>query len=304
MATTRTITARFAMGLSAVLLTSSPAQANLWLAHGGSGNGASPANGQIGIYTAPNSFAALATYPRVSGLAASDNVVYAYVPGGFDAQGRLVTLDPITGGELTSVLEPLNTDGDADPNPPVHLSIGDLAYDPITGTLYGAGNFGAGGSYDLFTIDPTDASRTAVGDLRPTLEPGNGIGMSIAFNDAGELFVLDSVSEAFLQVNPNDGSVISNTTLTLPAGAGNAGIGLGFDRDSGLFIASYFTGTAFGDLSGLMSIDPNNGFATADLGNFGDARSIHDIAFVIPEPTTAALLGLGGLALLRRRGNA
>lgn len=308
----QTLSPRFLTVLAFASLTclASPAAraGQLWISHGGNlGSGGGPA-GQVGVYTAPTTFTPVQSYGRVSGLAAGNGRIYAYVGAGFPpAPGQLKTLDASTGNEVASITEPLNTDG----NNGGHLTLGDLAVDPTTGLLWGASAFGstAGGvpqEWGLYTIDPADGSRTFVGSPwlaindRRTQVPGfNPYNMSIAFDASGELYGAFENTDYVVHLDKTDGTLISGSTLTLPAGAAKIGIGLGFDFDSGLLVANYET-TA-DTYSGLLTIDSANGFATAVLGDFGDSRSIHDIAYV-PEPTTLVLLVLGGMALLRCRG--
>ena len=72
-------------------------------------------------------------------------------------------------------------------------------------------------------------------------------------------------------------------------------LGLDISGTSGVAYASLQSGPN----SVLYTIDLGTGLATS-VGQITSGNLIRDLT-VVPEPTTAAVLGLGGLALLRRR---
>jgi hypothetical protein len=99
-----------------------------------------------------------------------------------------------------------------------------------------------------------------------------GMEFSIALADIGSPAVGDVISISAM-INNGDHNFLSNQILGgLPAPQGN----LGGDGAGGFV----------GDLSGV------------DFGNFG---GFQDFVVVIPEPSSLGLLGLGAIALLRRR---
>ncbi|MEM6561811.1 MAG: hypothetical protein AAF656_09430, partial [Planctomycetota bacterium] len=137
-----------------------------------------------------------ATNPRFTGsdvLAdiafGPDGLLYAFTDGigvvnGVAAPSSLLTIDPATGA--TTVV---GSSG-------LLLSEGDLAFQPGTGTLFGIST--VNGVVDLITFDTTTGAASVVGTLAIT-----GDGSGLAFDDAGQLFVLDTTvinpsTEAFL----------------------------------------------------------------------------------------------------------
>ncbi len=176
--------------------------------------------------------------------------------------------------------------------------VGGLAYDPTGDRFFGLAN-GLGGASSLFEID-TGAMTTTL--LDGAL--GFGLAGGLTFNgDDGMLYALGSdfgFTQTLFSIDP---SVAGSS-----AAASNAlGMGIigGVDYDS--VTGSYFavgneTGSSElldvalgGDDTSLFGLSPFPSFTFSALTNLNGGVA------VVPEPTTAVLLGLGLVALGTRR---
>ena len=81
---------------------------------------------------------------------------------------------------------------------------GDIAFDPTTGILYGVDSQG-----ELFTINTATGACTAVGDV----SAGNIDISAMAFDDAGDLYVVDSFGPTLLKLNKANAQVISSKQI-------------------------------------------------------------------------------------------
>lgn len=200
---------------------------------------------------------------------------------GIDIAGEaLVTLDETTGA-TTGTTAITNARG----------QITSIAFDPVTGVLYGNNtqSFG-GGSGALFTIDTMTGVASYIG------ETGYSNIFALGFDQNGALFGIDDSTDTFLSIDTTTGAGTAIATLNF---------GYLFDMAS-----DPETGTMYVSQSGggntLHEIDTGTGTLTA-VGPFGAAENIAGLAFgaVSPVPIPGALPlligGLGALGALRRR---
>jgi hypothetical protein len=190
----------------------------------------------------------------------------------------LVQIDPLTGNTVNTVAISGTRAG----------RITSLAYDPVTGVLFGntTPGFGDADGDDLYTIDPVTGAATPVGSI------GFNDVFALGFDQAGNLFgVADSTNE-LIGINTGSG-----------AGALIAGLQLGllFDiasrpEDNVMFAIDSGTATTY-------TLDTSNGNLTG-VGAWAGPSNLVGLAFAsVPEPTTLALLGLAlaALGLIRRK---
>lgn len=193
----------------------------------------------------------------------------------------IAQINPDTGALISSAAITRSSDGAV-------ISIGDLAYQSSTGTIFGIGSNSAtvstGG--ELFTIDTGTGLATLVGN---TMQSRGG---GIAFAPNGTLYFLE-----FNELHTLDaltGGVLTTVNLSTPIGEG-----LAVRSDGTLF------GTAPGSMGdGIFTIDPLTGLVTT-VGTTGIGAT-SDLAFrpmAVAEPGTLAIFGLGllGLGLASRK---
>lgn len=173
---------------------------------------------------------------------------------------------------------------------------GDLSVDPTTGQLYGVQSFGAD---RLYTIDTASGAGTPVGAII-----ANGDISAIAFDDAGNLFALDTGNDVLYRVDSGTAAILQTYPLMLGPTTVDLGpsAGMVFDSVSGnLYFADggpngtdqfYLFSTAlqilfpFGQLTLPGGVPLENGLS--------------GMAYV-PEPATACMLLAAGLLIRRRR---
>ena len=199
---------------------------------------------------------------------------------GIDISGAtLRTFNPAT-GLPTGAVSLLNAAG-------APVAITSIAYDVVTGTLYGNTAVGFGAPADtLYSINPVTGLVTAVGAI------GFTDVYALGFDQSGTLFGVADLTNELIAINTGTG-----------AGALIAGLSLGFvydiasrPEDNAMFLADSGTFS-------LYTLNTASG-ATSLVGPYGSSLNIVGLAFLtVPEPAALALfaVGLAGLGWARRR---
>jgi hypothetical protein len=263
---------------------------------------------------------------------AEAGVIFAATAAG--AAGELYTLDPATGAVIADI-GPLN-DASA-----VNYPITGLAFNPLTGTLYGS--TGNAGSVDamLVTINPLTAQVSVVGPFNagPTNSNGDPSTMAdIDFDGAGNLYGVASIGGPNLySINPATGqaTLVGANGVSTSTSGGGLGISPGgifygtptasrfgtYNSTTGAFTnianpakptgggaygaLSFGDGTLYGLNVGAGS-PPSTAIATFDLATgattlVGTTLSSLDAIAYVPEPTTFGMVLLASAAALGRR---
>jgi len=260
------------------------------------------------------------------GLAATQAEAQTLFGATSSGHGELYTLNPATGG-VSQDIGPLN-DASA-----VNYSVSGLAFDPITGVLYGSTGAVSGNS--LLTINPTTGLVTVIGSFG-----GTATMTDLAFDSSGNLYGISSsgganlysinlasglatkVGSSGLSFTEGGGLAISSGGIcygapipgefgtydlttgaythiaspATPVGAGTSYAGLAFDGST-LYGDNLAAGSG-GGVTHLVMIDPTTGNVT-DIGP--SVTHLDAIAFSlepIPEPGTIGLFSVGGLVTL------
>ncbi len=153
-----------------------------------------------------------------------------------------------------------------------------------TGQLYGYSTNPASAAR-FFSIDRNTGQATGISD------PGFAGFGSLGFVAAtSTMYVADTVGDQLFSIDRTTGV----TTLVGPFGvASQVGVGMAYDPAFGM-LAVNNSGT-----DALYSLNLQTGAATL-IANLTTSNML-SLEFVIPAPGAAAVVGLGGLALLRRR---
>ncbi len=174
----------------------------------------------------------------------------------------------------------------------IDVTEGDLAFDPISGQLYGTQSTGGD---RLYTINPTTGLGTIVGTIAQNADISG-----MAFDASGTLWVLDTAAfpQTLYTVNPLTAGIINSYSLIGDTLGSTAG--MSFDPDTGwLYIVHGDQFAAPGTNKLYFMTDPTGGFLR-EVGLTGVTQGFSGLLF-IPEPGTLALLFVAGSCLIRRR---
>jgi hypothetical protein len=239
-----------------------------------------------------NTSTGAATNPRPTGLT-SPLAGITFGPG-----GTLYGLTTISGAQPNSLVTINTTTGAASVVGSTGLNTileGDLAFSP-GGTLYGVQQAVSG--RQLFTINTATGAGTLVGVVTTT-----GDLSAMSFAPSGSLYMLDTINDLLLTVNPATAAITGSVALSTPLGDV---AGFTYDSSLGQFLV------ADGDVSGtdsLYTLNVTTGLLTL-IGPTGLAQGLAGLAsdtgvgVAVPVPAAAygglALLGLVAYARRRR----
>ncbi|MBI5866320.1 MAG: hypothetical protein HZB38_17760 [Planctomycetes bacterium] len=227
----------------------------------------------------------IATDPRAT--------VYGLVGIAFDAQANsLYGMTTFAGDPPNALVSISLSDGTGQMIGPTGLPFiyeGDLALDPLTGTLFGVQNAIAG-RRELFTLNTATGAATTVGSIAPT-----GDFSALAFSPDGTLFAIntsgDSTSSVLVTLNPSTGAILSSGSLGV--NLGNTA-GLAFHPETGVgYVADG------GNLGTDSLYELNNNGSLRLIGHTGITTGFAGLTFV-PEPATFAALLLLTFRRLRK----
>jgi hypothetical protein len=164
---------------------------------------------------------------------------------------------------------------------------GDLAFDPITGNLYGVQSVPSlgSGARDLFELNTSTGQATVIGSVRTA----GGDLSAMVFDNSGNLFIVDTTSATLLRVDKSTATIIGSVDLSVHS-LGELG-GMAFDPQTG---TAYFgNGIVVNGIStsgSLYTLDPSTGALTS----VGPSVALAGLSFTpVPEPATLLLLGFG-----------
>jgi len=165
-----------------------------------------------------------------------------------------------------------------------------LSVDP-NGTFYASASGGAGLN-NLYTINPA----TGVSALVGPMTNATAIFIDIAIDRNGLMYTNDITSDHLFSVNKATGAVAD---IGATGQATNFAQGMDFDWDTNTLYATLYTG---GGTGVYASINTATGAATTLVSTTSwNAEMEMAVKAGIPEPASISLLGLAGLATLRRR---
>ncbi len=149
----------------------------------------------------------------------------------------------------------------------------------LGGTHFGAGGNGFGTSTELFAIDPLSGVSALVG-VSPFSYAGD-----LAEHPATGVLYAATTNPFLVTVDQSDASMVTLGPLS------EAMVGLAFSQDGRLWAVS--------SGSKLYEIDPSNGSGSYVMDVLGVSFDL--ASEVVPEPSTALLIGLGLAVLGARR---
>ena len=179
-------------------------------------------------------------------------------------------------------------------------TLGDMSYDHFSGRMLGIGTSGVSGSgARLYEINTTTGVATSLGTIGGGFTEGFTVSMAVRPSD-GLIFLHGIESDRWHTVNP--GTLVA--TALDPLGVNtNFGQGASFHAGSNTLYHAMLTIDG-GNVSRLATINQVTGAPTF-LGNMGvGLNQVGDIAFPVPTPGSALVLGAATLLMARRRRNA
>jgi len=217
----------------------------------------------------------------------------------FDNAGNLFASTNLATNFLTTI----NPNTGAASNPrgsglAAGFTISDLSWDRLNNRMLALATQGVSGtSPQIYQLNTTTGAATFLGTVAADTD---GVDVSLAVRADGQIFLHGVATDRWYSVNPN---TFVGTPLGLEGVDTNFGQGGTFDHSTTTLYHAAFNNTSFA--GELWSVNQVSGAGTF-LGAFGtnlglSTLQITDMAIPVPEPTCAALLGLGGVTLLRRR---
>jgi hypothetical protein len=259
------------VALGAANLYSAPGSSILFAGLGSNSNGSSPNDGSLALINQTTGAVSILVQPSgvpsIFGLTFDPTgVLFAtaqIAPGSALSGSELFQLNPLTGVVVIGVAITDGVNG---------ISIGSLAIQPGTGTLYGmrTANDGLGGQGGLYVIDKVSGLATLLGNS------GHYFG-AIAFAADGTLYL------ASADLDPGTGNVINPFLLTVDPSSGATLNTVPLAQEVDALAVRPEDGALFGGSLGvtqLFLIDPGAG-AMTPVGNAG-VSSIGGLAFRSP----------------------
>ena len=282
-----------------------PGAASALTLYGSVGNGSGPNRADIIRIDQSDASANVVGNPTTSGGITgidfdNDGNLWGSTLSGLGSTSTLIQINPLNGSLVSTIGSITAADGaDAGSN----LSIGDLAYNRATDTLFGitsnAASPTSGG--DIYTIDTGTGMASFVGKTIWDTNAG------ITFDDKGQLLALGYDPDVgpfgtnmLFMLDTTDGSEIDRLTVSL-----NDFIfpGLGYDESTGNIVAvERFTGNLY-NLDATTGVGSLSGTGAMTLIGMPENTFVSDVAFRVSAPAGVAILALGliSLAYSRRR---
>jgi hypothetical protein len=205
------------------------------------------------------------------------------------ATGFLTDIDPNTGAFSNARGSGLVTG----------YTISDLSWDVANNRMLALGTTGVpNSSPHIYSINLATGFATLAGAV--TGAALDGVDVSLAVRADGTIFMHGVQTDRWYSVNP---TTYAATQLGLEGFDSNLGQGGTFDHSTNTLLHAAFNNATFNGQ--LWSVNQVSGLGTL-IGQMGtnvaaSAVQVTDIAIVVPEPASVALLGLGGLLVARRR---
>jgi len=199
----------------------------------------------------------------------------------------LVTINPITGA---GTVGPTITGTGLSASDPIYS----IAWDPVTGILYGNTSKGAGATADtLYSINPTTGAAALIGQI------GINDIYALGFGQDGTLWGVENADD-------NGGLVDINLTTGTGTLTGDTGVQGIFDIASDPSGSGFYAGES--NTFALYKLNVSNATAT-EVGSYQSVANIAGLAFLgaaqTPEPDSVVLLtaglGLIGFAARHRK---